>query len=238
MGVRGNELTINDMRLLSDACHCFEGGFPKVNFKKLAARAGYTNLGSAMNAWNRVRTKLLAASGELEMPTDAISCNTGNGKARKRDSTSKKRRREDNVDSVQSGEDTPKRARKIKREALAPITVQEAVEEDEDDFSGLSSVIDDEFLDAGEGSVFVPLAHELSLLTDPKISCDITEGRDTGQRVHYFAPCPSTIFAPRTSILEEDRGVKWNHGSRIRKKRWCSSILAMDGIYTVLSTPS
>ncbi|CAK4031297.1 Hypothetical predicted protein [Lecanosticta acicola] len=52
------EFTAREREIMAVAWHCFEGE-PKMNYQKLAELMEMTNVGSAYNAWNRIRHKLI-----------------------------------------------------------------------------------------------------------------------------------------------------------------------------------
>ncbi|KXS93389.1 hypothetical protein AC579_3417 [Pseudocercospora musae] len=152
MTLRGNELTQNDMRLLALAWHCFEGEFPKVNFKKLAARAGLTNPMSASNAWTRIRNKLrVAAEGLPPLPAKAIRGAAISKSAHLKRSPKKRRKEESSSSENDDWTDSclsPGPASRAGGKA-----VNEGVVEEEDSLSVSSSVIDDDHLDIGKGDI-------------------------------------------------------------------------------------
>ncbi|KXT06328.1 hypothetical protein AC578_9177 [Pseudocercospora eumusae] len=170
MTLRGNELTQNDMRLLALAWHCFEGDFPKVNFKKLAARAGLTNPMSASNAWTRIRNKLRVAAEDLPSPPAKAVRGAAISKSAPLKRSPKKRRKEESssselddwTDSCLSPKASP-----AGRKVLSPKTVNEAIVKDEDDLSASSSAINDDHLHIFKGDISPVLIYaiEVSLLT-------------------------------------------------------------------------
>ncbi|EGP92381.1 uncharacterized protein MYCGRDRAFT_89322 [Zymoseptoria tritici IPO323] len=56
-----NDFTPREDEIMAAAWRCFEGGEPKVDFKKLAPLVGMGNPGSAKNAWAKIKKKLAAA---------------------------------------------------------------------------------------------------------------------------------------------------------------------------------
>ena len=130
-------LTANEQKLLSIVWQCVEGGFPKVNNKKLAELGNYKNSATANTCWYNLRKKLLSsADGGAASPGGDAAITASGG------STRKKRSAGEIADA--GGANGPptkkKRARKpkaIKQEegaiATKVGTTVEGAEESEDD---------------------------------------------------------------------------------------------------------
>ncbi|KAK5132093.1 hypothetical protein LTR08_000343 [Meristemomyces frigidus] len=95
-----NDFSDRERTLMAFAWQCFEGD-PKVDYKKLASLAGFTNVASASNAWSKIKKKIQAqaeeggasngmdaASGEEGTPKPTPSKKRAKGKADKDDDES------------------------------------------------------------------------------------------------------------------------------------------------------
>ncbi|SMR44324.1 unnamed protein product [Zymoseptoria tritici ST99CH_3D1] len=60
-----NDFTPREDEIMAAAWRCFEGGEPKVDFKKLAPLVGMGNPGSAKNAWAKIKKKLAAGTNDF-----------------------------------------------------------------------------------------------------------------------------------------------------------------------------
>lgn len=112
-----SKLTTRDQELLPLAWLCLQGEV-KIDFQKLAREGGFTNVGSASNAWARIAKKLAIPRGgsksDKRAKYEAMSTNT-----------SPKRKR---------GEEAKKGKFKVKKEEV--VVVEEMKQEEEEEEEG------------------------------------------------------------------------------------------------------
>ncbi|TKX27070.1 hypothetical protein C1H76_0617 [Elsinoe australis] len=125
-GATGISLTPREQELMSFAFQCLEAE-PKIDMKKFSDMAGFTNQGSASNAWRSIKTKIGLAVPTKKGPTTPATPATGSGRKR-----TKKESGED--------EDTPsKKPRARKTKAKREETDDEDAPGSPDDMADASS---------------------------------------------------------------------------------------------------